>query len=73
MLIFINSTLKYGFISFTKKHQSKINLNKFLQTIKNAFAISDGGTTLFISFTFQNDIKPFLDLLIATFKKAEMD
>ncbi|MFW4371420.1 MAG: hypothetical protein EHV01_005740 [Spiroplasma sp. hy2] len=73
LLIFINSTLKYGFISFTKKHQSKINLNNFLQTNKNAFAISGGGTALFISFTFQNDIKPFLDLLIARVKQTEMD
>ncbi|ELL44330.1 alanine--tRNA ligase-related protein [Spiroplasma melliferum] len=73
LLIFINSTLQYGFIGFTKKHQSKFNLNNFLQTNKNAFAMAGGGTALFISFTFQNDIKPFLDLLIVTIKKAEMD
>ncbi|WP_308506899.1 alanine--tRNA ligase-related protein [Spiroplasma poulsonii] len=69
LIIFINTRLKYGFISFTKKNQTEFNLNNFLQTNKEQFKVTGGGTPFFISFTYQNEINLFLEQLLTTLKK----
>ncbi|WP_425380375.1 alanine--tRNA ligase-related protein [Spiroplasma endosymbiont of Stenodema calcarata] len=69
LIIFINTALKYGFISFTKNNQTEFNLNNFLQTNKEQFKITGGGTPFFISFTYQNEITLFLEHLQRTLKK----
>ncbi|WHQ36792.1 alanine--tRNA ligase-related protein [Spiroplasma sp. SV19] len=69
LIIFVNTALKYGFISFSKKNETEFNLNNFLQTNKAHFSIVGGGTPFFISFTYQNEINAFLEHLLTTLPK----